>query len=294
MDRFSSLDASLTTGAMGVDWVERVSRLQSLNNQHARSRPVCRAGRLAPALAVAAAMLLHHAPAAASAFHTEPLEDPALVAWWPLDGDAEDLGAHAMHGSVQSTLPTEDRFGRPARALYFDGTATVTVPHFPAQDQLAGLTLSLWMKADSFPGSGSRMLLGKSNYVTATNYLLRLRPGGNLQWEYQDYTETNGGPLQAGRWHHVAVTAEAPALDKRIYIDGEEVAATNPPGGAFGLVSDPLTFGWAGYGAEYFIGALDEVRIHARALDVEEIRALMLQHDRIFADGFEGGARDSR
>jgi hypothetical protein len=248
-----------------------------------RSRARYRALGLA-ALLVLPPLLL---PAWASDPPGASMADATLVAWWPLDGNAQDQGPHAMHGDVQAALPTADRFQRPASALQFNGAASVQVPHAPVQSQSGGLSLTMWVKADSFPGAGSRMLLGKSNYATATNYLLRLRPGGNLQWEYQDYTETSSGPLQAGQWHHLAVTAEGPALGKRIFVDGEEVPTFTPPGTAFGEVSAPITFGWASYGTEYFVGALDEIRIHARALGAEEIRQLMRQDAALFANGFE-------
>jgi hypothetical protein len=209
-----------------------------------------------------------------------------LVAHWPFDGDALDVSGNDLHGSVAQVAPAPDRFGRPDRALAFD-VSTVAVPHSALLDLDAGITVSLWVRADEIQSSGNRMVFGKSNYVTATNFLLRIRPGGFLQWEYFDYTESTEAPLQPGVWHHIAVTATGPGEDKRIYIDGVEVATSAPPGIAFGLVDAPLTFGFANYGAEHFTGRLDEVRLHARALSPAEILDLVLEDLIVFADGFE-------
>lgn len=209
------------------------------------------------------------------------------MAHWPFDGNALDVGGNELHGSLLGAQPTEDRFGRMGRALWFDGSAGVNVAHDALLHIEDGITVSLWIKPDSLPVGGNRMVFGKSNYTTATNFLLRLRPGGFLQWEYLTYTESIDLPLLAGTWHHVAVTANGPGSEKKIYVDGVDVQTSTPPGTAFGLVSDPLTFGYAGYGSEYFFGALDEIRIHARALTEAEILELIFSDVMIFVDGFE-------
>jgi hypothetical protein len=209
------------------------------------------------------------------------------VAHWPLDGDALDASGNGLDGTVSLALPAPDRFGRPGRALHFDGGAGVEVSHDPLLDLQGPMSVSLWIRADRIEVSGDRMIFGKSNYVSATNFLLRVRPGGYLQWEYLDYTESIERPLLAGVWHHVAVTAVGPGSGKRIFVDGVEVATTTPPGSAFGLVADPLTFGYANYGAERLEGSLDELRIYARTLDQDEILDLMLEDLVVFEDGFE-------
>ncbi|HRQ66524.1 MAG TPA: LamG domain-containing protein [Xanthomonadaceae bacterium] len=212
---------------------------------------------------------------------------PDPVAHWPFDGNALDVGGNDLHGVVQGAVPVPDRFGREGRALAFDGSAGVEVPHDALLDMAAGITVSLHFRPDDIQSSGDRMIFGKSNYVSATNFLLRVRPGGFLQWEYQTYTESVELPLLAGQWHHVAVTAESPGGGKRIHVDGVEVATSTPPGGTYGLVNDPLTFGFASYGAERLVGALDEVRLYSRVLSASEILDLALEEIVIFRSGFE-------
>lgn len=209
------------------------------------------------------------------------------LAHWPFDGNALDVSGNGLDGTLSFALPAPDRFGRAGRALHFDGGAGVSVAHNPLLDLQGPMTVSLWIRADSIQASGDRMILGKSNYASATNFLLRIRPGGFLQWEYLDYTESTERPLLPAVWHHLAVTAEGPGLVKRIFIDGTEVMTSTPPGTAFGLVSDPLTFGHASYGAEHLVGSLDEVRLYARALTQDEILDLVLEDLVVFEDGFE-------
>ncbi|MCF7797651.1 MAG: LamG domain-containing protein [Lentisphaeria bacterium] len=50
-----------------------------------------------------------------------PISSESLIAYYPLDGNARDLGSHNLHGVPFGASPTRDRHGHPAGALYFDG-----------------------------------------------------------------------------------------------------------------------------------------------------------------------------
>lgn len=118
------------------------------------------------------------------------------------------------------------------------------------------------------------MLFGKSNYTTMTNYLLRVKPDGYIQWEYNGYTDTDSKPVQLNTWHHIVVTGSAPGQIKKVYINNQLIKETLSSSGPFGFISNPFTIGYSSRGAEYFIGAIDDLRLYHKVLSESEIIAL--------------------
>ena len=47
--------------------------------------------------------------------------DSLLVAYYPFNGNANDESDFINHGTVFGASPTNDRFGKPESAFYFDG-----------------------------------------------------------------------------------------------------------------------------------------------------------------------------
>lgn len=65
-----------------------------------------------------------------------------LVAYYPLDGNAEDASGKGNNGNVHGAVPAPDRFGRPAGALRFNGVASyVQVPDDSSLRPTAGLSV---------------------------------------------------------------------------------------------------------------------------------------------------------
>lgn len=197
-----------------------------------------------------------------------------LVSHWPFTGNANDAGPGTNHGTVNGATLVADRLGNSASAYYFDGNDNIIVPHHSSLDMAGALSISFWVKPDEIHTSGNRMILGKSNYSTKTNFLVRARPNGYFQWEYQGYTENAVSPVTAAAWHHITVTASGPGTVKKIYVNGILAFEAPVSSGVFGQVTDPLTFGYASYGSEHFRGAIDDIRIYSRALSSVEVTAL--------------------
>nr|WP_321409044.1 LamG-like jellyroll fold domain-containing protein [uncultured Carboxylicivirga sp.] len=196
----------------------------------------------------------------------------SLIGYWPFNTNANDLSINNNHGTVNGATLVEDRFGILNHAYHFDGNDNISIPHSETLNMQDSLSFSVWVKPESL--SGTRMVFGKSNYVTKTNYLLRIKPDGYIQWEYNGYTDTNTNPLQLNTWHHIVVTASGPGKIKRVYIDNLLVKETLTSSGPFGLITNPLTFGSASYNSEYFIGDIDDIRMYNKVLSETEIEAL--------------------
>ncbi|RIJ48853.1 T9SS C-terminal target domain-containing protein [Maribellus luteus] len=191
-----------------------------------------------------------------------------LVAYYPLDGDATDASGNGHDGAVNGATPTEDRNGAPNSAYLFDGNDGILIQHSDALNMSEALSFSCWIKPTVLQNA---MIFGKSNYTTATNYLLRIQSDGNLQWEYNGFLNTTTKPLEADKWYYIVVTANNPGEHRQIYVNGQLVAETTSSSGPFGSITNPLTIGYASRGAEYFKGAIDDLRMYNKVLSPAEI-----------------------
>jgi hypothetical protein len=197
----------------------------------------------------------------------------SLMGYWPFSGNANDMSINNNNGAVIGATLTTDRFGLNNRAYHFNGANNyISIPQSATLNMNDSLSFSVWVKPETL--TETRMVFGKSNYVTATNYLLRVKPNGYIQWEYDGYTDTDSVPLQLNTWHHIVVTASAPGQIKRVYIDNQLIKETITSSGPFGLVSNPLTIGARSIGGEYFNGAIDDIRMYNKVLTEMEIDAL--------------------
>lgn len=194
------------------------------------------------------------------------------MGYWPFNGNANDESGNGNNGIVTGATLTTDRFGNPNKAYRFDGNDLISISHSATLNMLDSLSFSVWVKPETL--AGTRMIFGKSNYTTRTNYLLRVKPDGYIQWEYDGYTDTDSAPLQLNTWHHIVVTATGPGLIKRVYIDNQLIKETITSSGPFGQITDPFTIGYASYGAEYFTGAIDDIRMYNKVLSINEIGSL--------------------
>jgi hypothetical protein len=77
------------------------------------------------------------------------------------------------------------------------------------------------------------------------------------------------GALPTNEWHHLAFTYDGSEL--RLYVDGAPAASTRI-GKARVPGAGPLHLGRRQDGYNYFVGDLDEVRLHRRALAASELR----------------------
>jgi len=211
-----------------------------------------------------------------------------LVAYYPFNGTANDESGNENHGIVHGATLCEDRHGSPNRAFCFDGVDDVIeIPDDDTLDLIGPISIAAWVLPTAFPATRHTMIVGKSNYLTLTNYLVRILPGGYLQWEYGVYHETTANPLQEGAWVHITVTAESPDGTGTIYVNATPVAHEERPS-PFGTVDDPVTIGGASHPfySEFFSGRIDDVRLYHRALTEIEVGEL---YSLLFADGFESG-----
>ena len=99
-----------------------------------------------------------------------------LVAYFPLDGDADDASGHGINGTLYNVAPATNRYGDPDRALAFFGTNSYVDFGAPTSLQFIGnFTVSAWVKFNpdrlddriwSYAGDGGYELLAGENSST--------------------------------------------------------------------------------------------------------------------------------
>jgi hypothetical protein len=142
------------------------------------------------------------------------------------------------------------------------------------------LTDALTVAAFVRPGSVSGPVVGKDDWKDgnrARGFVLRLldnAPNFAIGDGEPDgwHQATGRGPLQAGRWYHLAGTFDGRQI--RVYVDGREVA-TDAFEGKIGPSPFPLVIGRGTFDrARLFTGDVDEVTVFDHALSREAVREL--------------------
>ena len=240
-------------------------------------------------------------PAAPS--HATASVQTGLLAYYPLNGNANDVTGNGFHGRILGdSLTAADRFGLPGMAMNFDGTGDkIVLPGEPTNARTEG-TLSLWMKVNGPTTSAlcGRQDLGNSVPFYCEYNIFAKQDAGN-QPGFRAQLVTLLGQDQPWNTFYFWVTYPPPpftyapqaAYDflnwhlytyvwsgtgKQVYIDtslviNEPGAFTSPSSGDLYLGDNSSNL------VEYELlnGALDDVRIYDRALTEQEVSNLYLQ-----------------
>jgi hypothetical protein len=211
------------------------------------------------------------------------LPPAGLVAWWPSEGNANDIA-----GTNNGTLLNGATFasGKVGQAFSFDGTNSyVRVADSPSLHFTNALTIEAWIYPTSLGVFHNIVSKWGVQYPLQTSYTTVVGPDGRISLGVcasgdQSVTpvvntvSTNSVP--PSQWTHFAATYDGSAL--RMYLNGvcEDQVAYNQ--GVFPGTED-LAIGAAGAFAggqvlSPFAGLIDEVSVYSRALSASEIAAL--------------------
>lgn len=232
-----------------------------------------------------------------------------LIVHYPLDGNAQDLGPNAHHGSMVGPLEVaQDRFGQISSALGFDGESTyIEVPHH--LDLALGdvISLSVWFKRNlpTDPYGHQRFLSkweagdgARHEYLFGLDYQDDFKVRGTVGHWQNDAASANAPD---GTWHHAVLTSDGTTIS--LYLDGELESAE--PHETANTIGDfgPLYIGGGGSSnpmpVYIFDGLLDDLRIYDAVLADSEIQELyhdggwpVLNHGLIGHFPLNGNAED--
>jgi hypothetical protein len=203
-----------------------------------------------------------------------------LVAYYPLDGNANDASGNGKDGVNNGATPTPDRFGNARGAMLFDGTAIIDLQ---SSRSLIGVqnafSISAWFNASGT--SFSSIYRHRADY---RDVALHWSLGGayNLTWEVGagqgSEHDVTVGPVPGGVWIHCVGTYDGSI--QNLYTNGVLAASASWTG----TVDWDQSFHGEGIGGESytsdasyrFSGSIDDVRFYSRALTPQEVQQLYL------------------
>jgi len=216
-----------------------------------------------------------------------------LVGYYPLDegaGDtAYDMSGNGHNGTLYNGVTWISQAFTNG-GVNLDGTTNTRIElgTWNPAEGTGQLSLALWIR---WAGGGPQFqgLVGKRDtWPGETMFQFQLRPEtfvqdarGSILFETGDVHIYGDEGLMIpfiGEWAHAAVTFDGTTA--RLYLNGEEIEsgafALNTAGEAANMGIGCVTGGGAGYSGngEVFLGDIDEVYIHNRALSLAEIRSL--------------------
>ncbi len=206
---------------------------------------------------------------------TPPLPN-GLTAWYPLDGNAQDVSGNGNHGTpVGNVVFVAGQMG--ALAAQFDGTnGYLQIPRSISTN----FTIAFWVNTTA-TGGGSQWYNGKGlvdGEVSGSAADFGTALVGNQAAFGVGATDTtllSTNVINDGQWHHLAATRDSVSGQMQLFVDGGlPVAATGPTGAR---TSPSLRIGslQTGLSAGFLSGAIDDVQLLDHVASPAEIAQLM-------------------
>ena len=210
-----------------------------------------------------------------------------LVLHCTFDGNAEDHSGMGNHGIASDVAWASD--GINGLACDFGmATSSVMIPDSESLNTDDAFTLCAWVKPQSFPATASPIISKWFSGPHVGDYILSLTPEGQVRFTvangegggYMDDRLVTARTLPINEWTFVSATFSHGLMS--IYIDGVLEESRLSP-----IVThthreeyehDEIHIGSFWHLYQHLDGAIDEVRIHNRALSAAEIAELYEEH----------------
>jgi hypothetical protein len=203
-----------------------------------------------------------------------------LVAYYPLDGDANDATGNGHDGIVVGA--EYDPQGVHGGGFYFNGASHIRIPDHPDLNPDA-FTVVLWVKTDA--PSTFRGPFSKTRFGGLSLHRILFDSAGNVQFSIRVDGDQSGSITadfseHFGAWTMVTVTysGSATAMYVNSTLVGTEEFAAGPLQNAEDLLIGAGEFVSIGDSpGQLFVGGIDEVRFYNRALAQDEVQLLYNQ-----------------
>ena len=222
--------------------------------------------------AIAVALFVGMLPVIASALD---LRDDDLLLYFPVtnDGDLVDKGPAANDGIIDGTVDIVE--GKYGEAMDFGEQGQVVAPYIELNDR--SFTVSMWVSPRQEGGAEQCVLSQMQVNATNTSLHYRLYTNGTTRMGFYSNDLDAPASLVADEWQHVCFWLDVDNDDRRIYVNGEQVAQDAGKNGIayLGNAGDTIVGSW-GTSGQKFNGLIDEVQIWGRALSENDVQDSML------------------
>jgi len=206
-------------------------------------------------------------------------DDPALMGWWKLDGDALDSSGHDRHGALQGSPTFEP--GVFGQALEMEANPDyVTIDGYKGILGTHAFSIAAWVKTTN-TADGQIMHWG-SDVTNGERVEFRIQ-GNRLRISHGNGNVQGDTDLTGGEWYHVAVTvidgASASSGDVTFYVNGQDDTQAKTDPDTWHITPNAtldLTIGWRPTNQDRpFIGSIDEVVLYNKVLTPEDVARIM-------------------
>lgn len=202
----------------------------------------------------------------------------SLVAYYPFNGNANDISGNANNGTVNGATLTIDRFGNANSAYYFDGVSNyISIADNPNINiqTVQSYSISFWCKHDAqnnatYLISKYKGSFGEPSYAIGTG-----SAGDSYSWF--EFTASNGienrGAIDLNdtNWHNITTVFKS-GVSVSIYVDGVlDISNTTTYSGSI-INTRNLTIGSGSNLAQFYKGSIDNIKIYNKALTETEIK----------------------
>ncbi|MGB3007909.1 MAG: LamG-like jellyroll fold domain-containing protein, partial [Chitinophagaceae bacterium] len=202
---------------------------------------------------------------------------PDLLAYLPMNGNADDMSGNGYHGTVSGAVLTQDKYSSNNSAYEFPGTGNqITLANSTGLGfQNSGFTLSAWVKYNNAYGH----IIAKHTCYTGTGYVLEI-----LNNQFTFLLDNSGTWTSVAtnetftneKWYHVAAIYNGAGVAS-IYINGE-LKVSGPVGYNSTNTASVVISGASGSCPQInYHGSIDEVKIYGSSLDAAQVMALYKQ-----------------
>ncbi|MGA2298098.1 MAG: LamG domain-containing protein, partial [FCB group bacterium] len=215
-----------------------------------------------------------------------------LVAYYPFNGNANDESGNKNDGTVHGATLTEDRFGNPNKAYYFNGFDNyIEVKNSESLNIVGPITICVWIKTDMMGGNWSGIVnkcqhtsQQRDGYLTFLDTTNKFSLYIDNDWYGKGATCCYGiTNVNDNKWHFLVGLYDRKNI--KVYLDGNfensSICTQDMPsntenlfiGYDFWFHVNSLTAPNYLVTYDYFKGTLDDIRIYNCALTDKEIKA---------------------
>ncbi len=202
---------------------------------------------------------------------TSDTSSEGLIAWFRLDGTAEDSSGNNNHGIIRFAEPAAGIRGKQDTSFFFPSEKKAYIYNmsdsgFPKGD--APRTMSAWIKTDK-EAAGGFVIADYGRMSSNTNSSLWYS-GSRLVMSFGNYAVTGTTDLNDNEWHFAAATWDGENVN--LYVDGKLDVSETLKKKPYTMLSGSFTIGVTNNKQKNsFDGSIDDVRVYKRSLSAEEI-----------------------